>query len=57
LSFADGHGQLRAWTDKFVIANTPQDSPTDGSSVGKFLADPNSPDCGWVLPQITIQQQ
>ena len=56
ISFADGHGALRAWTDKWVLANAPQDDPLDGDSQGKFLADPNSPDCAWVLPQITIEQ-
>ena len=57
LSFADGHGALRAWSDKWVLANTPQDSSADGSSVGKFYADTDSPDCGWVIPQITVKEQ
>jgi prepilin-type N-terminal cleavage/methylation domain-containing protein len=57
LAFADSHSQLRAWTDKYVLANTPQNAAGDSSGKGNFFADPNSVDNGWVLPQCTIEAQ
>jgi len=57
LSFADGHTQIRKWTDKWVLADTPQDSPIDGDTIGRYYADTNSPDNAWVLPRITVLAQ
>jgi type II secretory pathway pseudopilin PulG len=54
MCFADGHCLMRKWTDKWVLADTPQDSPIDGDAVGRFYADPNSPDNAWVLPRCTV---
>jgi type II secretory pathway pseudopilin PulG len=57
LAFADGHCLMRKWTDKWVLANTPQFPPIDDSSgKGQFLADPTSPDNAWILPRCTIAQ-
>jgi len=58
LSFADGHGMIRKWSDKWVLLDTPQ--AQNGTSAdwtgtrGNFGADPTSPDNGWLVPQCTI---
>jgi len=58
LAFADGHGTLRAWTDKGVLANYAQfQAGDDPTGKGNFGADPNSPDIRWLVPQCTIRQQ
>jgi prepilin-type N-terminal cleavage/methylation domain-containing protein len=55
LAFADGHSALRAWTDKWVLADTKQfSSADDPSGKGQFLSDPNSPDNAWIVPQCTL---
>jgi prepilin-type N-terminal cleavage/methylation domain-containing protein len=45
MNFADGHSQIRAWTDKNVLANT-------NKSV--FPPDPASGDLAWVQARCTI---
>jgi hypothetical protein len=58
LSYADGHGIIRKWSDKWVLLDTPQ--AQNGTSAdwtgtrGNFGADPTSPDNGWLVPQCTI---
>jgi len=44
MSFADGHGQIRKWTDKNVLYGT--NDPI-------FPADPTSGDLAWVQPRCT----
>jgi prepilin-type N-terminal cleavage/methylation domain-containing protein len=51
IAFSDGHGQIRAWTDPNILADSPQ------GSQGNFPADtskgPNS-DIFWVIARTTI---
>ena len=49
ISFADGHTQIRKWTDRYILADTPQ------TSNGNFPGDPTSPDLAWVLARSTIK--
>jgi prepilin-type N-terminal cleavage/methylation domain-containing protein len=49
LSFADGHAEIRVWTDKNVLAGA------DGGATG-FPANPlNGPDLHWVQARCTVQ--
>jgi prepilin-type N-terminal cleavage/methylation domain-containing protein len=48
VAFSDGHGQIRKWTDAYILADTPQ------GSEGNFPADPTSQDIFWVLSHTTI---
>jgi prepilin-type N-terminal cleavage/methylation domain-containing protein len=48
ITFADGHGQIRQWTDKYILADTPQ------GPHGNFPGDPKSGDLAWVLEHTTI---
>ena len=49
LSFADGHAEIRVWTDKNVLAGA------DGGATG-FPANPlNGPDLPWVQARCTVQ--
>ena len=54
MAFADGHCLMRKWTDKWILADTPQGSPIDGNTIGRYYADTNSPDNAWVLPRCTV---
>jgi prepilin-type N-terminal cleavage/methylation domain-containing protein len=47
LSYADGHAEIKKWTDSKVL----------GDSVGSnFACDPGSPDCGWLQFRATSLQ-
>jgi prepilin-type N-terminal cleavage/methylation domain-containing protein len=48
LSFADGHAEIRKWTDRSVLAGV------FGSSGGS-AADPTSPDLAWVHARCTVK--
>ena len=48
LNFADGHGQIKKWTDKGIM----QDLSTTTSANG-FTADPASDDLAWVQARLT----
>jgi prepilin-type N-terminal cleavage/methylation domain-containing protein len=48
MNFADGHGQIRKWTDKNVLYGT--NDPI-------FPADPTSGDLAWVQPRCTYAPQ
>ena len=47
VSFADGHAQIRKWTDQSIL------SGTFNSYMG-FPADPSSPDLPWVQARVTV---
>jgi prepilin-type N-terminal cleavage/methylation domain-containing protein len=49
MSFADGHGQIRQWTDKHILAG-------EFNSYMGFAADTTSPDLGWVQARVTVPQ-
>jgi prepilin-type N-terminal cleavage/methylation domain-containing protein/prepilin-type processing-associated H-X9-DG protein len=44
MAFADGHGQIRKWTDRNVLY---------GTNTPIFPADPTSGDLAWVQPRCT----
>jgi prepilin-type N-terminal cleavage/methylation domain-containing protein len=46
LLIADGHAILRKWTDKYVLSQSPVDSPRD----------PNSGDLAWLLDITTVRR-
>jgi prepilin-type N-terminal cleavage/methylation domain-containing protein len=48
-SFADGHGQIKSWTDQ----NIPLGNSTTTSAAG-FPADPTSSDLAWVQARFTV---
>ena len=49
MSFADGHAQIRQWTDKNILAG-------EFNSYMGFPADPSSPDLAWVQARVTVPQ-
>jgi len=49
-TFADGHGQIKVWTDR----NIPMGTSTTTSAAG-FPADPNSTDLAWVQAHFTVK--
>jgi prepilin-type N-terminal cleavage/methylation domain-containing protein len=49
LSFADGHAQIRKWTDQNILAG-------EWNSWMGFACDPNSPDLAWVQARVTVHQ-
>jgi hypothetical protein len=51
ISFSDGHGQIRAWTDSYILADTPQGS--DGNFPADTTKGPSS-DIFWFLARTTI---
>ena len=48
-TFADGHGQIKVWTDR----NIPAGTSTTTSAAG-FTADPTSTDLAWVQARFTV---
>jgi len=46
LSFADGHSEIRRWSDKYLLQIPP---PANG-----IASDPNSPDNGWLESCVTV---
>jgi prepilin-type N-terminal cleavage/methylation domain-containing protein len=48
LSFADGHGEIRKWTDRYVLAG-------DFNGAAGYNADPTSGDLAWVQQRVTIR--
>jgi prepilin-type N-terminal cleavage/methylation domain-containing protein/prepilin-type processing-associated H-X9-DG protein len=52
MSFADGHAQLRKWTDKHILADQGNPSqPWNG-----FASDPTSGDLAWVQAHVTVMR-
>jgi prepilin-type processing-associated H-X9-DG protein len=45
LSFADGHAEIKQWTDKFVLTN----------SFVPFARDPSSDDLAWIQARCTVK--
>jgi prepilin-type N-terminal cleavage/methylation domain-containing protein/prepilin-type processing-associated H-X9-DG protein len=46
LSFADGHSEIRKWSDSTIL--------TYNKTLGAFNSDPNSPDCAWLEQRATV---
>jgi len=49
LSFADGHGMIRKWTDSQILAGV-------FNSYHGFPRDPTSPDLAWIQARVTVPQ-
>ena len=47
LSYADGHGEIRKWTDHSILTG-------QWNSYMGFPADPTSPDLAWVQARVTV---
>lgn len=54
LSYADGHAEMKKYTDVNVLNDNPNNPKTSGGS--NFAADPNSPDCTWFQQRCTSLQ-
>jgi len=48
LSYAEGHAEVRKWTDKSVLAG-------DFNEAAGFPCDPTSPDLAWVQARVTVK--
>jgi prepilin-type N-terminal cleavage/methylation domain-containing protein/prepilin-type processing-associated H-X9-DG protein len=53
ISYADGHSEIKKWTDSNVIRENTTPLTSNGSN---FPADPNSPDCSWLQQRSTSLQ-
>ena len=51
LSFADGHSEIKKWTDKYLLI-----TPTIFSSGNGHASDPNSGDWAWLAQRTTVLQ-
>jgi prepilin-type processing-associated H-X9-DG protein len=53
MSFADGHSQIRAWSDSQVLNNATNPA---GQAWNGFPCDPTSSDLSWVQAHVTVMQ-